>query len=98
VAPREARKASIRIVTVVLQVSSDTYKAHCPSLPGCAVLGRSRQEAAERLSHAAAGYLASFDAIVPGHIELQVLDHGQGTGGPAGANGTTGTRRGALAM
>ena len=67
----------MKIVIVVAEIASDMYKVHCPSLPGCVALGRSRREAAERMSRAISGYLASFDAAVPADIELQILDNDQ---------------------
>ena len=64
----------MKIGVVIVELSPGMHKAHCPALPGCVVLGRTRQEAAERMSVAVAGYLASFDSVVPEKIELQILD------------------------
>lgn len=72
----------MKIVTVVAEISSQMYKAHCPSLPGCVVLAQSRQDAAEKLSQAVSGYLASLDAAAPGKIELEVLGVHQASSRP----------------
>ena len=65
----------MRIVVVMMELSRDMHKAHCPVLPGCTVLGRSRQEASERISSAVMGYLASFDTAIPEKLDLQILEH-----------------------
>lgn len=70
----------MKIVVVIVELSPDMHKAHCPGLPGCMVLGRSRQEAAERIASAVTAYLASFDAAVPGKLDLQILDPGRHLG------------------
>jgi len=74
----------MRVVISVVELSVDLYKANCPALPGCVVLARSRQEAAERMSQAVSGYLASFDVAVPGQIELQVVEPAGVRVGPGG--------------
>ena len=42
-----------------------TYRAWCPSLPGCAVLGRSRREAKSRIRQAVCGYLRHLEVALP---------------------------------
>ncbi len=41
------------------------YRAWCPALPGCAVYGRSRPEAAARIRQAVRGYLRHLDVALP---------------------------------
>ena len=71
----------MKIVVIIVELSPDIHRAHCPALPGCVALGRSRQEAAERIASAVTGYLASFDATVPEKLDLDILEHGQGLRG-----------------
>jgi predicted RNase H-like HicB family nuclease len=66
----------MKIVIAIAELSGGMHKAHCPALPGCMVLGRSRQEAVERMCGAVEGYLASFEATMPGKLELEILDQG----------------------
>ena len=73
----------MKVVIIIVRLPADIHKAHSPSLPGCVALGRSRQEAVERMSRAVAGYLASLDAAAPGDIELQILDEDRNTRGAA---------------
>ena len=42
----------------------DAFRASCPALPGCAVVGRSRVEARARIEQAVRGYLASLDVAL----------------------------------
>jgi predicted RNase H-like HicB family nuclease len=72
----------MKIVVIIMELSPDVHKAHCPALPGCMVLAGSRQEAAERISRAVRGYLASFDATVPEKLELEIREHGRDVRGP----------------
>jgi predicted RNase H-like HicB family nuclease len=67
----------MKILVIITELSPSVHKAHCPVLPGCVVLGRSRQEALDRMSNAIAGYLASFDATVPERLDLEVLEYGR---------------------
>ena len=67
----------MKIVIIIVELSPDIYKVHCPALPGCLVLGRSRQEALDRMSNAVVGYLASFDAAVPEKLDLEILENGR---------------------
>ena len=71
----------MRVVVIIMELSPDSHRAYCPALPGCAVLGRSRQEAAERISRAVTGYLASFDTVVPEKLEFEIREHGLIVGG-----------------
>jgi predicted RNase H-like HicB family nuclease len=71
----------MKIAVVIVELSPGMHKAHCPALPGCLVVGRSRQEALGRISNAVSGYLASFDATVPEQLDLEILERGQGLRG-----------------
>ena len=42
-----------------------TYQACCPALPGCKVLGLSREDAESKIAQAIEGYLASLDVALP---------------------------------
>ncbi len=48
-----------------------TYIAWCPSLPGCAVRGRTEQVAHQKIREAVVGYLASLDVALPRELEHQ---------------------------
>jgi len=41
------------------------YRAWCPALPGCFVMGLTRDEAQEKVARAIDGYLASLDVALP---------------------------------
>ena len=41
------------------------YRACCPALPGCVVLGISRQEAADKLHQAVLAYVAHLETALP---------------------------------
>lgn len=45
-----------------------SFRASCPSLPGCVSSGRTEQLAREKLQEAIRGYLASVNNFVPEHI------------------------------
>ena len=64
----------MKIVVIIVELSSEMFKAHCPAMPGCLVLGGSRQEALDRMSKAVAGYVASFDATSPEKLDLEVVE------------------------
>jgi predicted RNase H-like HicB family nuclease len=60
----------MRIPVELVQVSGNSYQARCLSLPGCAVVGRSPEEARDKIGDAVRGYLASLGAAVPARLEL----------------------------
>jgi len=64
--------ANMKIAVTILEVPSGTQMAHCPALPGCVAIGKSRHQAARRITSAIAGYFASFDSVPPERIELQL--------------------------
>jgi predicted RNase H-like HicB family nuclease len=61
----------MRIPVELVQVSARSYRARCLSLPGCAVVGESAQEAREKIDNAVRGYLASLGAAVPAELDLE---------------------------
>jgi predicted RNase H-like HicB family nuclease len=67
----------VKFVVTIVELSPGMHKAYCPALPGCMVIGSSPQEAAERISRAVAGYLASFDATAPEKLDLEMCEQGQ---------------------
>ena len=71
----------MRMVIEILEISVGTYRARCPALPGCAVVGSSAEDARSKLADAIDGYLASFDGAGPEHVEIEVAAstaHAQG--------------------
>ena len=54
-------KLAIRIT----QERNGTYRACCPSLPGCCVCGETRKDAHSKINVAVQGYLASLDVCLP---------------------------------
>lgn len=60
----------MKLAIEVTEISSSLYRARCPSLPGCLVLGPSLEEAQERMLRAIRAYVASLD--VPDCVELHV--------------------------
>jgi len=64
----------MKIAIIIAELSPGIHKGRCPALPGCVVVGRTRQEVAERLPGAIASYLASLDSLVPKSIELELAD------------------------
>ncbi len=54
------------MVTVkISQRRSGMFRAWCPALPGCVVLGASRGEVETRITKAVEGYLASLNIALP---------------------------------
>ncbi len=54
-------KLAVRIV----EEPNGLIRAWCPALPGCAVRGTSRQDAARKIEEAIRAYLASLNVVVP---------------------------------
>ncbi len=52
-------------IEVRLASVHDGYRAWCPTLPGCRVRGKSRQQVLDAIHHAILGYLASLDQAIP---------------------------------
>lgn len=49
----------------IAQQSNRTYRAWCPSLPGCFVCGQTRKEAHSRIALAVQGYLTNLPVCLP---------------------------------
>ena len=58
---KDPMKLAIRIT----QERNGTYRACCPSLPGCRVCGETREGAHAKINAAVQGYLASLDVCLP---------------------------------
>jgi len=54
-------KMAIRIK----QQANGDYWAWCPSLPGCSICGRTKDDAHSRIDMAVHGYLTSLDVCLP---------------------------------
>jgi len=65
----------MKFVIYIEQVRQSIYRANCPSLPGCSVLGSSAAEAQGKMSTAIVWYLAGLNAPPPESVELQLLDN-----------------------
>lgn len=61
----------MRIVIEILEISVGAYRARCPALPGCAVVGCSAEDARSKMADAVRGYLASFDIAGPERVEVE---------------------------
>ena len=49
----------------ISQCKPGSFKASCPSLPGCVVYASSHADAKQRIEDAVQGYLASLDTALP---------------------------------
>ena len=58
----------------IVEVAGRGYRANCPSLPGCSVLGRSSAEARKKLGDAILWYLAGLNVAPPENSELDLLE------------------------
>ena len=56
----------MRLDVRLSQERDGSYRAWCPSLPGCSVVGESRQQVLIGIRGAVEGYLASLDVAPPG--------------------------------
>jgi predicted RNase H-like HicB family nuclease len=63
----------MRILVKVKMESQESYRAWCPSLPGCTARGQSPQEARQNVQHAIRGYLSSLDVVPPAVLEEYVM-------------------------
>jgi len=65
------------MVIKITRCVDESYLASCPALPGCAVRGKTQDEAQERIKDAIAGYLTSLNVALPRelnrkfHAEMQ---------------------------
>ena len=55
----------MKLVAKITEREGGNFYAWCPALPGCWVVGQSRQEARQKISEAIEGYLASLDVCLP---------------------------------
>jgi predicted RNase H-like HicB family nuclease len=58
----------MRIGIEIARSDHGGYRAWCPALPGCTVLGQSRKEATDRINEAIGGYLASLNVALPSEV------------------------------
>lgn len=65
----------MKIAIQIEEVTVQKYRAWCPALPGCAVIGGSLQEAQKRLHEAVLSYIASLDASAPARLDMEVCGH-----------------------
>lgn len=61
----------------IMRKTESAYRAWCPSLPGCAVYGQSREEARDKIREAVRGYLASLEVALPRELG-RLLEQGRG--------------------
>lgn len=61
------------MVIKITKVESGKFKAICPALPGCCVVGCTPEEAARKIESAIQGYLASLNSTAPWKIESHLL-------------------------
>ena len=54
----------MKFIIYIEQVRQSIYRANCPSLPGCSVLGSSVVEAQQKMSEAIVWYLAGRPHIL----------------------------------
>jgi predicted RNase H-like HicB family nuclease len=59
----------MRIAVEIGRSEHGGYRAWCPALPGCTVLGQSRKDAADRINEAIRGYLASLNVALPSEVK-----------------------------
>ena len=55
----------MKIAVKIVKDQGGKYRASCPALPGCWVVGRTRNEARAKIAEAVEGYLASLDVTLP---------------------------------
>ena len=55
----------MRITVEIGRSEHGGYRASCPALPGCTVLGQSHKDATDRINEAVRGYLASLNVALP---------------------------------
>ena len=62
----------MKIAVEVTELTTELYRARCLVLPGCTVLGRSREEVEDRIAVAVRAYVASLDVSVPVDVHVFV--------------------------
>jgi predicted RNase H-like HicB family nuclease len=58
-------RCPMKLVIRIKQQLNGSYRASCPSLPGCCVFARTKEEAHSKIGLAVQGYLASLDVCLP---------------------------------
>jgi predicted RNase H-like HicB family nuclease len=64
-------ETEMNLVVHIAKKCGCSYRAWCPSLPGCTVYGQSLEEARGKIREAVHGYLASLEVALPrelGHL------------------------------
>jgi predicted RNase H-like HicB family nuclease len=59
----------MKLAIRIKQLLNGTFRACCPSLPGCWVCGQTRDDAHSKIEMAAQGYLASLDVCLPRELD-----------------------------
>lgn len=75
--PANGRTEGRRQMKLCVRIQKDvqgSFKASCPSLPGCVSSGQTEQQARDHLEEAIRGYLASVNNFVPERIH-EVLEY-----------------------
>lgn len=55
----------MKLVVKTARNAQGIFRAWCPALPGCVVLGQSLPEVREKIRQAVVGYLCSLDVALP---------------------------------
>ncbi len=55
----------MKLIIKIKQQSDGSFRACCPSLPGCSASGRTKEHVHAKISLAVQGYLASLDVCLP---------------------------------
>lgn len=63
-------RRKMKIAVEVIELTTTLYRARCVSLPGCTVIGQSREEVEKRIAVAIRAYLASLDVPVPRDVDV----------------------------
>ena len=79
----------MRMFVRVTHLGTGSYRATCPSLPGCLACDRSAEEAVHGIHRAICMYLASLDVALPDRLELQVASNGEVDPRPQAAGART---------
>ena len=60
----------MKLAITIQQQTDGTYWASCPSLPGCAVCGETKEDVHSRIDLAVQGYLARLDVCLPRELSM----------------------------
>ena len=64
----------MKIHVSISRDAKNQWRAWVPDLPGCVARGESQQDAIGKIDRAIRGYLASWDAPEPDHLEEEMVD------------------------